>query len=124
MTEQYSYAIMTAVRSGTIRFGWVSPMTGITYCGLCLLSAVTPRVGAECKACGARVAQLLDIRTKGDTWRQTWKGAISMLRDVDNLQTAGCVVREVQGCPIETETEIARKSAGRHSQRGRRWGVG
>jgi hypothetical protein len=69
MAELYFYSVMTAVPSGTIRFGWVSATTGITYCGICLRSPVAPQVGEECKACGARVAQLLDIRAKGDAWR-------------------------------------------------------
>jgi hypothetical protein len=104
MAELYFYSVMTSVPSGTIRFGWVSATTGITYCGICLRSPVAPRVGEECKACGARVAQLLDIRAKGDAWRQTWRAAASMLRNSDHLQATRSVVREVQGHPVGTET--------------------
>jgi len=110
MAEMPFYSIMKAVPSRTVRFGWVSSITGITYCGICLRSAVTPQVGAECKVCGAYVAQLLDIGTKGDKWRKTWKDAISVPRDSDDLQATRCVISEIESCSIRTETEVARKS--------------
>ncbi|KAA6456698.1 hypothetical protein DYQ86_24885 [Acidobacteria bacterium AB60] len=85
MGELYLYAIMKAENPNAIRFGWVSPITGITYCGICLGAAVTPQVGAQCGVCGAHVAQLLDIRIKGDDWRRTWKDAFT----ADELASCG-----------------------------------
>ncbi|MGA2728440.1 MAG: hypothetical protein ABSE96_11535 [Terracidiphilus sp.] len=78
MTEMHFYSIMRAVNPSAIRLGWVSPSTGITYCGICLRGVVIPQIGAECKICGAHVAQLLDIRARGDDLRRTWKEAISV----------------------------------------------
>jgi hypothetical protein len=56
MAELYFYSVMTAVPSGTIRFGWVSATTGITYCGICLRSPVAPQVGKNAKH-AARVSR-------------------------------------------------------------------
>lgn len=64
MTEAHIYSIMKASHSSTVRLGWVSSSTGITYCGICLRAAVRPQVGAECTACGAYVTQLMDLGTK------------------------------------------------------------
>jgi hypothetical protein len=86
MTEQYFYSIMKAEHPRTVRFGWVSPMTGITYCGICLRAAVTPKVGAECRVCGAHVAQLLDIKATADTWRSAWREAIAGDADASRAQ--------------------------------------
>ena len=111
MTELHFYSIMKAENPSTVRLGWVSPHTGITYCGICLRAAVTPQVGAECNVCGAQVTRLLDIRAKGDHWQRTWKEAISSAGNSDYLQATGCVIREVEVRSIGAETEIARKSA-------------
>jgi hypothetical protein len=111
MTELRFYSIMKAVNRSTVRLGWVSPSTGITYCGICLRGVVIPQIGAECNICRAQVAKLLDIRSKGDHLQRTWKEAISSPGNSDHLQAAGCVIREVEGRSIRAETEIARKSA-------------
>ena len=75
MAEQQIYLILKASHRVAMRFGWVSSTTGITYCGICLRAPVAAEIGAECCVCGARVAQLVDVRAKRDAWRRAWKEA-------------------------------------------------
>jgi hypothetical protein len=86
MTDLHFYSIMKAANPKAVRFGWVSPTTGITYCGICLRAAVTPQVGATCTVCGAQVAQLLDIRMRGDDWRRTWKEAVAHIGERSGVE--------------------------------------
>ncbi len=76
MTEIYPYAVLFGKKTPfTVRLGWVSQSTGITYCGICLGAAIASSVGAECPACGARVSQLLDSR-ENIVWKDVWKKAV------------------------------------------------
>jgi hypothetical protein len=64
MSETTLYSIVAAPDGTTARLGWVSSATGITYCGICLRSALQPRIGELCDACGACVVGVFDP-TKG-----------------------------------------------------------
>ena len=69
------YAILISSDQATMRLGWVSPSTGLTYCGICLRSPVTPKIGADCHACGARVARTFELYADAYTTKRAWKEA-------------------------------------------------
>jgi|HubBroStandDraft_2_1064218.scaffolds.fasta_scaffold388981_1 hypothetical protein len=75
MNKSSFFTILVSPNYATVRLGWVSPSTGLTYCGICLRAAVLPEVGAECSGCGALVARLFDLREGPDSIRQAWKEA-------------------------------------------------
>ena len=60
MSETTLYTIVAAQDGITARLGWISSATGITYCGICLRSALQPRIGELCDACGACVVGVFD----------------------------------------------------------------
>ena len=74
MTDTYPYTVLFGKKPLSVRLGWVSPSTGIIYCGICLGAAIASRVGAECPACGARVSHLLDSRDN-IVWKEVWRKA-------------------------------------------------
>lgn len=76
MSETILYSVIAAQDGYTVRLGWISSATGITYCGICLRSALQPRVGDLCDACGACVVGVFDP-TEGP---QAIHGAWSRLR--------------------------------------------
>jgi hypothetical protein len=69
------------------RLGWISPSTGLTYCGICLRAAVTPEIGESCAACGARVALAFSLSGDPNSIRNACRG---LLR-----QTAGWALRDI-----------------------------
>ena len=77
MTDPHLYPILTSTNPASVRLGWVSFSTGITYCGICLRAEIVPEVGATCSACGAQVAQVLDITARGEAWSSAWKQAFT-----------------------------------------------
>lgn len=76
MSENPLYSIVAAPDGNTARLGWVSSATGITYCGICLRSALQPCIGELCDACGACVVGVFDP-TEG---REAIHGAWSRFR--------------------------------------------
>jgi hypothetical protein len=60
MSETNLYSIVAAQDGITVRLGWISSATGITYCGICLRSALQPHVGELCDTCGACVVGVFD----------------------------------------------------------------
>jgi hypothetical protein len=60
MSSNPLYFIVAAPDATTARLGWVSSVTGITYCGICLRSALQPCIGELCDACGACVVGVFD----------------------------------------------------------------
>jgi hypothetical protein len=78
MSELNLYAILTSRDQSTVRLGWVSFCTGLTYCGICLRAPVEPMLGAECRACGAQVSRLFDLCAGNNSVRQAWKDALSL----------------------------------------------
>jgi hypothetical protein len=76
MAELYLYSVLFGKKPLSIRLGWISPSTGILYCGICMGAAIASKVGAECPACGARVSQLLDARDN-IVWKDVWRNAVA-----------------------------------------------
>lgn len=72
MTESTVNAIFTSQDGHQTRLGWISFATGITYCGICLGSAVEPKVGESCEACGAHVISVFDAANGPDAIRKAW----------------------------------------------------
>lgn len=75
MQTESRFAIVAAQDGGMIRLGWVSAVTGITYCGVCLRSPLEPSVGALCESCGACVVGTFGTKDDAHTVRSTWKQA-------------------------------------------------
>ena len=75
MTESTLYTIVTSQDGHTTRLGWISFATGLTYCGICLGSAVEPRVGESCKNCGAQVVSVFDAAAGPEASRRAWSEA-------------------------------------------------
>jgi hypothetical protein len=55
MSESHLYTIVLSRNQSTLRFGWISASTGLTYCGICLRAPIRSEIGAECPVCDARV---------------------------------------------------------------------
>jgi peptide methionine sulfoxide reductase MsrB len=72
MTESRLNSIFTSQDGHQTRLGWISFATGITYCGICLGSAVEPRVGESCEACGAQVISVFDAANGPEAIRKAW----------------------------------------------------
>ena len=75
MSESHVYSIFTSSDRSSVRLGWVSLSTGLTYCGICLRAPVAAEVGAECNACGAQVSRLFDLNAGTDSITQAWREA-------------------------------------------------
>jgi hypothetical protein len=78
MSKPGLYTIISCRKLRTARLGWVSPSTGLTYCGICLRAPVTPAIGAECSACGAHVAGLFEMQDGEAAVRHAWRQALLM----------------------------------------------
>lgn len=72
MSEPTLYSVLSSQDRPAVRLGWISSETGITYCGICLRSAVQPRLGELCEKCGACVVGVFDPTDGWDTIRQAW----------------------------------------------------
>jgi hypothetical protein len=70
MTEAQLYTILISRNHSTVRFGWTSASTGLTYCGICLRAQIKPEIGAACPVCDAHVSQILDVRDSAATRKQ------------------------------------------------------
>ena len=79
MSEPTLYSVLSSQDRPAVRLGWISSATGITYCGICLGSAVRPRLGEVCKKCGACVVGVFDASDGWDTIRQAWRRAKPVL---------------------------------------------
>jgi len=75
MTESTLNSIFSSQDGHQTRLGWISFATGLTYCGICLGSAVEPRVGEFCPCCGALVISVFDAANGKDAIRQAWNQA-------------------------------------------------
>jgi hypothetical protein len=75
MTESTLHSVFTSQDGHTTRLGWISFATGLTYCGICLGSAVEPRVGESCEACGAQVISVFDAANGAEAIRKAWCAA-------------------------------------------------
>jgi peptide methionine sulfoxide reductase MsrB len=75
MTESTLNSIFTSQDGHQTRLGWISFATGITYCGICLGSAVEPRVGESCECCGAQVISVFDAANGKEAIRRAWNEA-------------------------------------------------
>jgi len=84
MTESTLLSIFSSQDGHTTRLGWISFATGLTYCGICLGSAVEPRVGESCEACGAQVISVFDAANGSEAIRKAWCAA-SMATRVPEL---------------------------------------
>jgi len=73
MSQATLYSIVAAQDGNTARLGWISSTTGITYCGICLRSALQPRVGELCDACGACVVGVFDPTEGLQAIHGAWK---------------------------------------------------
>lgn len=68
-------SIFAGANHARMRLGWVSASTGLTYCGICLRAPVAPEVGADCSACGARIAKIFDFAAPPASIRAAWSSA-------------------------------------------------
>lgn len=75
MTETTLNSIFSSQDGHQTRLGWISFATGLTYCGICLGSAVEPRVGESCEACGAQVISVFDAASGPEAIRRAWNQA-------------------------------------------------
>lgn len=75
MNESKTLTIFTSQDGHTTRLGWISAATGLTYCGICLGSAVAPEVGEFCTCCGARVTGTFDTADGPEAIRRAWNQA-------------------------------------------------
>ena len=76
MSESHLYTIVLSRNQSTLRFGWISASTGLTYCGICLRAPIRSEIGAECPVCDARVSHILDLRAAGSSMKQAWREAL------------------------------------------------
>ena len=76
MSESQLYTIVLSRNQSTLRFGWISASTGLTYCGICLRAPIKPEIGAACPVCDAHVSQILDVRAAGNSMKQAWQEAL------------------------------------------------
>jgi hypothetical protein len=72
MSKTVLYSIVAAPNGVTARLGWISSATGITYCGICLRSALQPIVGRLCDACGACVVGVFDPAEGAQAIHRAW----------------------------------------------------
>ena len=77
MSESHLYTIVISRNQSTVRFGWVSASTGLTYCGICLRAPIAPKTGAACSVCDARVL-MFDLRAGGNSMKQAWRDALPL----------------------------------------------
>ncbi|MBB6145050.1 hypothetical protein HNQ77_003006 [Silvibacterium bohemicum] len=87
MRETLVYTILTSADQARARLGWVSTSTGLTYCGICLRAEVTPEVGADCRVCGARVAQVFELSSGPASIRRAWKSACPQTEQLELKRT-------------------------------------
>jgi hypothetical protein len=87
LRDDYTHVILINQGSTRARLGWISQSTGLTYCGICLRSSVTPAIGESCAACGARVALVFTIGGDPNSIRNACRG---LLR-----QTAAWALRDI-----------------------------
>lgn len=86
MSETTLYSIVAAQDGITARLGWISSSTGITYCGICLRSALLPRVGELCDTCGACIIGVFDPAEGAQAIHYAWSQLSSMqVRTADRL---------------------------------------
>lgn len=78
MSTKSLLSILAAQKGGATRLGWISSVTGITYCGICLRSPIEPRLGSTCECCSARVVGLFDPEADAQTVRNAWRKAGNM----------------------------------------------
>jgi hypothetical protein len=78
MSQEHIYTIVTSQTGGAARLAWVSPSTGLTYCGICQRSPVSSRIGARCATCGANVSGFFDLREGGLVMKRAWRKALSL----------------------------------------------
>jgi len=76
MSESHLYTILTSRNQSTVRFGWISISTGLTYCGICLRAPIAPEVGAVCPVCDATVSQVVDLGDRGASMKAAWRAAL------------------------------------------------
>jgi hypothetical protein len=78
MNTSTLYAILISANQATMRLGWVSSSTGLTYCGICLRASLAPEVGSECSGCGARVTKVFELSAGSNSMLGAWKDATTI----------------------------------------------
>ncbi len=104
LTDIHTHVILISHDTSRARLGWISASTGLTYCGICLRSSVTPETGKSCPACRARVAYVFDYYSSPEALRHAWK-EISMQRSAKSCAAANTSSRATGAAVASHEDE-------------------
>jgi hypothetical protein len=77
--ELYNYIIVSSRNKTRARLAWRSPVTDLTYCGICLKGVIVPRIGAECAVCQSEVSQIFNLKEGKNAVKSAWQRALDYL---------------------------------------------
>ncbi len=95
LTDTHEHVILISHDSSRARLGWISASTGLTYCGICLRSSVTPESGSVCPSCRARVAYVFDFSASPEAMRHAWR-EVSLRRSAEPHPSNGSYTGEAE----------------------------
>ena len=76
MNTHTHYSLVASQDGLTARLAWISPSTGIAYCGVCMGAQIRPEVGELCSNCGGCVVSVFDSAASAESIRNAWRSAL------------------------------------------------